>query len=173
MDALQDYARFAAEGQVLVGASLSVSKALTLYGARAGALVFPWTRDAPLQAALAMSCRGIYSNAPRAPQSLVVRLAKDGKAQARLADEHRHWSEKLDSRARALSDAMRSEKLPGIPWQGGFFVTLSAENPASVADKLKARGVFVVPIPKGLRVGLCGLRVRDVPIFALAYKESL
>ncbi len=173
MDALQDYARFAGEGQVLVGASLSVSKTLTLYGARAGALVFPWTRDASLQAALSMSCRGIFSNSPRAPQSLVVRLAKDGKAQARLADEHRHWSEKLTARAQALSDAMRVEKLPGVPWQGGFFVTLNADEPAAVASRLKDRGVFVVPIPKGLRVGLCGLRVQDVPIFTLAYKESL
>ena len=173
MDALQDYARFAAEGEVLVGASLSVSKTLTLYGARAGALVFPWTRDASLQAALSMSCRGIFSNSPRAPQSLVVRLAKDGKAQARLADEHRHWSEKLTARAQALSDAMRAEELPGVPWQGGFFVTLGAEDPIAVSDRLKNHGVFVVPIPKGLRVGLCGLRVQDVPMFASAYKQSL
>ncbi len=173
MAALQDYARFAVEGLVLVGASLSVSKTLTLYGARSGALVFPWTSDASLQAALSMSCRGIFSNSPRAPQSLVVRLAKDGKAQARLADEHRHWSEKLTARAMALSDALRMEKLPGVPWQGGFFVTLSAENPKAVAEKLKTRGVFVVPLPNGLRVGLCGLRVQDVPAFALAYRESL
>ncbi|MBL0312047.1 MAG: aminotransferase class I/II-fold pyridoxal phosphate-dependent enzyme [Holophagaceae bacterium] len=173
MAALQDYARFAVEGQVLVGASLSVSKTLTLYGARAGALVFPWTRDASLQAALAMSCRGIFSNAPRAPQSLVVRLAKDGKAQARLADEHRHWSEKLSSRAQALSGALRKEELPGVPWQGGFFVTLPAKNPTAVAGRLKDRGVFVVPIPQGLRVGLCGLSARDAPVFASAYKESL
>ncbi len=173
MEALQDYARFALEGRVLVGASLSVSKTLTLYGARVGALVFPWTRDASLQAALAMSCRGIFSNAPKAPQSLVVRLAKDGKAQARLADEHRHWSEKLNARAHSLSAALRMEKLPGVPWQGGFFVTLPAEDPLATAGKLKDRGVFVVPIPKGLRIGLCGLRAQDTPIFALAYKESL
>ncbi len=173
MEALQDHARFAAEGKVLVGASLSVSKALTLYGARTGALVFPWTQDAALQAALAMSCRGFFSNAPRAPQSLVVRLARDGKAQARLADEHRHWSEKLKARATALSEALRAEKLPGVPWQGGFFVTLVAENPAEVASKLKDRGVYVVPIEKGLRVGLCGLRAQDTPLFASVYRESL
>jgi aspartate/tyrosine/aromatic aminotransferase len=173
MEALQDYARFAEERQVLVGASLSVSKTLTLYGARAGALVFPWTREASLQAALAMSCRGIFSNAPKAPQSLVVRLAKDGKAQARLADEHRHWSEKLEARALALSDALRRGKLPGIAWQGGFFITLPAVDPLAVVGKLKDRGVFVVPIPKGLRVGLCGLRAQDAPAFALAYRESL
>ncbi len=173
MAALQDYATFAKEGKVLVGASLSVSKSLTLYGARAGALVFPWTQDAPLQAALAMSCRGIFSNAPRAPQSLIVKLAKDGKAQARLADEHRHWSQKLQVRAQALSDSLRSEALPGIPWQGGFFVTLPADHPKAVADRLKGHGVFVVPMPEGLRVGICGLKAEDTPRFAKAYKECV
>ena len=171
MAALQDYARFAAEGIALVGASLSVSKALTLYGARAGALVFPWTHDASLQAALTMSCRGIFSNAPRAPQSLVVRLARDGKAQERLADEHRHWSQKLQVRAHALSDALRAEKLPGVPWQGGFFVTLQAPDPQGLATKLRERGIFVVPMAEGLRVGVCGLKAADAPIFALAYRE--
>ena len=173
MAALKDYATFAAEGTVLVGASLSVSKALTLYGARAGALVFPWTRDETLQAALSMSCRGIFSNAPRAPQSVVVRLAKDGNAQKRLAREQRHWTGILQARAHALSDALRAQKLPGIPWQGGFFVTLQADDPGGAAAKLKERGIYVVPMESGLRVGVCGLKAGDAAIFALAYEESL
>ena len=39
-------------GGLLVGAALSLSKAFTLYGARAGGLVFPWCSDGALQAAL-------------------------------------------------------------------------------------------------------------------------
>lgn len=169
--ALRDYAAFAREGDVLVGASLSISKALTLYGARAGALVFPWSEDPGLQSALSMSCRGAFSNAPKAPQALVARLARDGKAQARLNDEHRHWSQVLESRALALSAALRSRRLRGLAWQGGFFVTLPAGDPAGVAEALKARGVFVVPIPEGLRVGICGLRAADAERFAEAYAE--
>lgn len=167
--ALRDYAAFAREGEVLVGAALSTSKALTLYGARAGALVFPWTSDARLQAALSMSCRGAFSNAPRAPQSLVMLLATDGRAQARLNAEHRHWSDVLECRARALSEALRGHKLKGFAWQGGFFVTLPARDPAGATEALKARGVFVVPIPEGLRVGICGLRAADAERFAQAY----
>jgi aspartate/tyrosine/aromatic aminotransferase len=167
--ALKDYAAFAREGEVLVGAALSTSKALTLYGARAGALVFPWTPDARLQAALSMSCRGAFSNAPRAPQSLVMLLATDGRAQARLNAEHRHWSDVLESRARALSEALRGHKLKGFAWQGGFFVTLPARDPAAATEALKARGVYVVPIPEGLRVGICGLRAADAEHFAQAY----
>lgn len=172
-EALEDYARFAAEGPVLVGAALSLSKALTLYGARGGALVFPWTRDAALQAALTMSCRGLFSNCPKAPQSLLLRLMKDGKAQARLAAEHAHWSQVLEARAHALSDALRGEKLQGVAWQGGFFVTLKAADPQGVAARLRDRGVFVVPMKEGLRVGVCGLRASDAARFAGAFREAL
>ena len=172
-EALDDYRAFAEEGAVLVGAALSVSKSLTLYGGRGGALVFPWTKDAALQAALAVSCRGLYSNCARAPQSLVVKLARDGKAVEALAAEHRHWSEVLEARAQALDAALKAEGLAGAPWQGGFFVTLPVDDPDGVCDRLKGRGVFVVPSPWGLRVGICGLKAGDAPRFARALKESL
>jgi len=171
--ALEDYGTFAREGEVLVGACLSTSKAPTLHRARAGALVFPGTGDAPLQSALSMSCRGLFSNVPRAPQSLVVRLAADGKAQVRLNDEHRHWSEVLEVRARAMSEALRARKLPGVAWQGGFFVILPAADPAGAARHMKTKGVFVVPIKEGLRVGICGLRAGDAPRLAETYAEAL
>lgn len=172
-EALDDYRAFAEEGIVLVGAALSVSKSLTLYGGRGGALVFPWTQDAALQAALAVSCRGLYSNCARAPQSLVVKLARDGKAVEALAAEHTHWSQVLEARVQALDAALKAEGLAGAPWQGGFFVTLPVEDPNGVCDRLKARGVFVVPSPWGLRVGICGLKAADAPRFARALKESL
>jgi aspartate/tyrosine/aromatic aminotransferase len=172
-EALDDYARFAEEGVVLVGAALSLSKSLTLYGARSGALVFPWTEDPALQAALSMSCRGLYSNCPKAPQALMARLARDGRAQERLSAEHRHWSEILQSRAQALNDALRKEHLGGVAWQGGFFTTLRVEDPQEVAAQLRDRGVFVVPLKEGLRVGLCGLRAEDTTRFAQAFREAL
>lgn len=172
-EALDEYRAFAEEGPVLVGAALSISKSLTLYGGRGGALVFPWTKDAALQAALAVSCRGLFSNCARAPQSLVVKLHRDGKALEALAAEHKHWSDILESRAKALDEALRAEGLAGAPWQGGFFVTLPVENPTGVCDRLKTHGVFVVPMPWGLRVGICGLKAADAPRFAAALKASI
>ncbi len=172
-EALDHYAHFASQGKVLVGASLSLSKSFTLYGGRAGALVFPWCPASELQAALAQSCRGNYSNCARAPHSVLLRLMKDGKAQEALAAEHRHWSEVLTARAKALDEALRAEGLPGAPWKGGFFVTLRVADPGTVNARLKERGVFVVPLPEGLRVGLCGIRIQDATRLASALKEAL
>ncbi len=171
-EALDDYRVFAAEGGVLVGASLSLSKAFTLYGARAGALVFPWSTDAALFAALSTSCRGTYSNCARAPMSVLLRMAGNNEAQEALAREHAHWSTVLTARANALDAALTHEGLAGAPWDGGFFVTLEMPEAMAVTDRLTREGVFVVPIPEGLRVGVCGLRVQDAPRFAAAIRNG-
>ena len=152
---------------------MSLSKCFTLYGSRGGALVFPWTTSIDIQSALTMSCRGLFSNCPRAPQSLVLRLAKDGKAQAAMAAEHRHWSEILASRAAALDAALLEQGLPGVRWQGGFFVTLRTSGHWAVFERLKAKGVFVVPVPEGLRVGICGLKAAEARRFAQALAEAI
>ncbi len=169
--ALKDYAALGAEGRVLVGASMSLSKAMTLYGARGGALAFPWCGDPALQAALTQSCRGTWSNCARAPQALMLRFARDGKAQARLAAEHRHWSEVLAARASALDAALGAEGLETLHWQGGFFVMAPAADPDAACERLKGEGVFTVPLPEGLRVGLCGLRAAEAPRFAQALRK--
>ncbi len=170
-EALDDYRAFGEEGAVLVGASLSLSKAYTLYGARAGALVFPWCSDTALREALTISCRGAYSNCARAPMMVLLRMTADAPAQAALAREHAHWSDVLTARADALDAALRAEGLPGAPWDGGFFITIELADSMAVSDRLMKEDVFVVPIPEGLRVGVCGLRVSDAPRFAAAIRK--
>ena len=170
---LDQWAELGAEGRVLVGASLSLSKALTLYGGRSGALVFPWVHDAALQAALATSCRGAFSNCARAGQSLLLRLERDEARQAALLAEHRHWSGVLEARALALDAALKGEGLAGAPWVGGFFIALKAADPGAVCASLKAQGVYVIPLPDGLRVGICGLPAAQAPRFAHAMAEAL
>ena len=167
-EALDDYARLGREGRVLVGAALSLSKALTLYGARGGALAFPWCADAGLQAALGAGCRGLWSNCSRPAQSLLVRLDGDPERLRDLEREHRHWSAVLAGRARALDAALRARGLEGVLWQGGFFTAIPVADPEGVGRRLRARGVYVVPLPAGLRVGVCGLREEDAPAFAEA-----
>ena len=171
--ALDDYAAFGATGEVLVGASLSLSKAFTLYGARAGALVFPWSTDRALGAALATSCRGTFSNCARAPMSVLLRMTRDQSAQRALADEHARWSTTLTQRADALDMALRAEGLSAAPWDGGFFVAILLDDPFAVAERLQAEGVFVVPMNEGLRVGVCGLKVSDAPRFAAALRKCI
>jgi aspartate/tyrosine/aromatic aminotransferase len=152
---------------------MSLSKSMTLYGGRCGALAFPWCVDPTLQAALTQSCRGTWSNCAKAPQALLLRLAADGKAQARLAAEHRHWSEVLAARASALDAVLATEGMDTLHWQGGFFVTVAARQPQLAFGRLKAEGVFTVPLPEGLRVGLCGMPTDAAPRLGKALGRAL
>ncbi|GAB1343203.1 pyridoxal phosphate-dependent aminotransferase [Gemmatimonas sp.] len=173
-EALDDYAAFGAEGKVLVGACLSLSKAYTLYGARAGALVFPWTTDTALQGALITSCRGTWSNCARGPMSVLNRISKDSTLQAGLESEHAAWRTLLARRAVALDTALKAEGLPGCAYDGGFFVTLDGGADAfATCERMQTRDVFVIPMPEGLRVGICAMREADAGRFAAAYRASL
>ena len=173
-EALDDYAAFGADGKVLVGACLSLSKAYTLYGARAGALVFPWTTDAALHGALITSCRGTWSNCPRGPMSVLNRISKDATLQASLEQEHAQWRTLLAKRAAALDAALRAQGLSGCVYDGGFFVTLDGgADPFATCEKMQAHDVFVIPLPEGLRVGICAMREGDAERFAQAYAASL
>ena len=173
-EALDDYASFGAEQGVLVCASLSLSKAFTLYGSRAGALVFPWSNDAALKGALVSSCRGTWSNCARAPMSVLLRMTRSETAQQALAAEHAHWRGVLTERVAALDAALKAEGLSGAAWDGGFFVMLPAPpDPFAVCEKLQAANVFVVPMAEGLRVGVCGMKAADAERFSKAYAASI
>jgi aromatic-amino-acid transaminase len=173
-EALDDYAAFGAEGTVLVGACLSLSKAYTLYGARAGALVFPWTTDHALQSALVTSCRGTWSNCARAPMSVLNRIAKDPALIAALETEHARWRTLLAERASAVDVALKAAGFPGAAYDGGFFVTLDGgADPVATCDRMQAHDTFVIPIPEGLRVGICAMRASDAGKFAAAYRAAM
>ncbi len=160
-EALDDYRAVGEAGRILVGACLSLSKAFTLYGARAGALVFPWVTDPSMFAALSTSCRGTYSNCARAPMHVLLRLIADPAQRKALESEHAHWRRVLAERADALDSALKREGFAGAPWDGGFFVTVPATNPRATSERLAQADVFVVPVPEGLRIGICGLRASD------------
>lgn len=173
-EALDDYAAFGAEGQVLVGACLSLSKAYTLYGARAGALVFPWTTDAALHGALITSCRGTWSNCARGPMSVLNRISKDPALEARLEQEHAQWRTLLAERAAALDAALKAKGFAGCAYDGGFFVTLDGgADPDATCERLQTHDVFVIPLPEGLRVGICAMKASDAETFASAYASAL
>lgn len=173
-EALDHYAEFGREGNVLVGACLSLSKAYTLYGARAGALVFPWTTEPALQAALITSCRGTWSNCARGPMSVLNRISKDPALQAALEVEHAQWRTLLADRANALDAALKAEGFPGAVYDGGFFVTLDGgADPMATCEKMQAHDVFVIPLPEGLRVGICAMKAADAGKFAAAYAAAM
>ncbi len=160
---LDEYAQWGSSSSVLLGASLSISKPLTLYGARCGALIFPWRTDDQLKKALATSCRGTFSNAPRAPQSLAKKLYKDPNHVMQLNSEQRAWSTILTNRADQLSHQLSEKNIHHSYFDGGFFITTPHSNPEKITQVLQQDDIYLIPLKNEIRIALCALKEKEIP----------
>ncbi|MDB4930281.1 MAG: Biosynthetic Aromatic amino acid aminotransferase alpha [Myxococcaceae bacterium] len=154
----------------------SGSKAFTQYGQRIGALV-ACTHDAAardaMQRALAWACRGTWSNCNAAGQYAVARCLTDAPLKAKVDAEREGLRALLDARVAAFNRAAQGTSLRYPRYDGGFFVTVFSAEAKAHAEKLKARGVFVVPSAGALRVALCSVAQADVATVVGAIDEVL
>jgi aromatic-amino-acid transaminase len=139
----------------------SASKSFTHYGLRVGALVAVVPDEKERQktaAALSYSCRGAWSNCNRGGMSAVARLLGEP-ALAKACDAER---DVLAARVKAFNTHAQAKGLRYPRYEGGFFVTVFADDAPARLLRLKEEGVFCVPQKGALRVALCSVPERDV-----------
>jgi aromatic-amino-acid transaminase len=153
-------------GRALVLVAWSASKSFTHYGLRVGSLVAVAAdakERARMAAALGYACRGTWSNCNRGGMAAITRCLVDPALRASVADERAGLVRLLADRVRAFNEAARPKGLRYPRYDGGFFVTVFANDAKAAAERMKADGVFVVPQPGALRVALCSVAAADVP----------
>lgn len=144
----------------------SGSKSYTHYGLRVGALIACEAEAgerAATQAALAYACRGTWSNCVRGGLAAVTTLLTDASLRAACDTERDQLKLLLQRRVEAFNAAAQPKGLRYPRYEGGFFVTVFHPEAEAQAERLRAKGVFVVPQKGALRVALCSVAVRDVP----------
>jgi len=183
------YARFGASGsegwiaqadRVLETATLLVawtaSKSFAQYGARVGALVavHPDAAErARIQNALAFACRGTWSNCNHGGQLAIAELLTDANLAAKVGVERAHLVRLLDERVQAFNREAARAGVRHPRYEGGFFVSVFAPDAEAAAERLKAQGIFTVPLPGALRVALCSTPARDVPRLVAGLKDCI
>lgn len=154
----------------------SASKAFGLYGQRVGALIActadPAQRTS-IQNAMAYACRGTWSNCNAAGQHAVARCLSDSALDAAVRSERARLIALLDGRVTAFNREAKGTSIRYPRYDGGFFVTLFAADPRASAERLKERGVFVVPGRDSLRVALCSVPEAQVPALVSALVECV
>lgn len=153
-------------GRALVLVAWSASKSFTHYGLRVGALCAiagDEAQKAELAAALTYACRGTWSNCSRGGMAAIARCLRDPELAAAVGAERAGLVGLLGGRVRAFNEAARGTGLRYPRYDGGFFVTVFADDAKAAAERMKAEGVFVVPQPGALRIALCSVAERDVP----------
>mgnify|MGYP001104551130 CR=1 FL=1 len=144
----------------------SASKTFTHYGLRVGAIVAcvpdPAERTAT-EAALSYSCRGTWSNCSRGGMRAITRLLTEPDLAAACDRERDELKALLGARVAAFNELAPKRSLRYPRYEGGFFVTVFAEDAQERAARMREKGVFVVPQKGALRVALCSVAAKDVP----------
>jgi aromatic-amino-acid transaminase len=162
--------------RVLVLVAWTASKTFTHYGLRVGALaaVVP---DAPeraeVAAALTYACRGTWSNCNRGGMVAVTRLLTDPDLRRAVDAERAGFARLLGERVEAFNREARAARLPYPRYDGGFFTTVFADDAEGAAKRMRAQGVYAVPIEGALRLGLCSVAKTDVPRLVRSVADAL
>lgn len=162
-------------GEALLLVAWTASKAFTQYGARVGALVATHPSAEArksIQAALAYSCRGTWSNCNHAGMLAITALLDDPKLRELAESGRARLKALLDERVRAFNAAAGAAGLDYPRYEGGFFVSVFVREPDSVAARMRESGVFVVPIAGAVRIALCSTAARDVPRLVQALSDA-
>jgi aromatic-amino-acid transaminase len=143
----------------------SSSKTFTHYGLRVGAVVAcvaDAKERAATEAAFSYSCRGTWSNCTRGGMRAVTRLLSEPDLRAACDAERDALKKLLAGRVAAFNALAPGKGLSYPRYEGGFFVTVFADDAQERALRMKEKGVFVVPAKGALRVALCSVAEKDV-----------
>lgn len=172
--ALAALKRLAHVATVLV--AWSASKTFTHYGLRVGALValVPDPAERGLvQAALTHACRGTWSNTNRGGLTAITRLLVEPDLRRAVDAERAAAVALLARRVDTFNGAARAAGLRHPRYDGGFFSTVLTADAPAAAERLRAAGVYVVPIRGALRLGLCAIATADVARTVAAVGKAL
>lgn len=145
---------------VLILVAYSMSKSYTLYGQRTGALAaFSTDKDViqEFEETNKWSCRATWSNINCGAQNLLVELYKNKNLRTELESDQAKLRDFVKSRAEIFVGEAKTCGLKIVPYKGGFFIAVPAENPKAVCEKLHDDLIFAVPLKLGVRVAVCSM----------------
>lgn len=147
----------------------TISKSLSKYGLRTAALIGIHNDHKvhdEFQNIIAISNRGTHGSVNSLGQLLVIELYKNKEALASYYNEFNHWKTVLRKRSEAFMNHINKDV--ATPYRDGFFVSIRCDNanPEEEVEKLKKENIFLIPLPKGIRVAICSIKEDRLPIVA-------
>ncbi len=139
--------------------AFSGSKSLTAYGMRIGAALIYTNRDEDQELIHMMFekvARGTWSNANNGAINTIINVFNQPE---KFIKNLKDASKMLAERTKAFLTAADEVGLQYYPTKEGFFITIKGiENRnEELYEKLKQEHIYVVPLPKGIRIAICAL----------------
>ncbi|MBR0260486.1 MAG: aminotransferase class I/II-fold pyridoxal phosphate-dependent enzyme [Selenomonadaceae bacterium] len=149
--------------------AFSMSKSYTFYGQRTGALIGVSPDKKIIEEFKDVgkySGRATWSNINRGAQALLVKLAADKDLSPIYEAERNELYQMVKRRADIFVSEANACGLRFVPYKGGFFIAVPADNPAEVCRKLHDDFIFAVPLKLGIRVAACSISTEKMHTLA-------
>ena len=117
--------------------------------------------------------RGSWSNCSRAAQSVMARIYADEELAARVTKERAEIRDMLLRRGKAFEEEAKKVGLVTVPFDAGFFVSIPCDDPDAVASKLEEKGIFTVPLAKGVRVSVASVSEEKCRVLPAEIKNAM
>lgn len=138
----------------------SASKTFTFYGMRTAAIIC-MAKTAEIaqefKSVSEFSARNFWSNCNRSGQQAIVNIYKDEELLKRVDEERADFREMLLERGRVFEEAAIKEGLNVVPFDAGFFACIACDKSDEISEKLAEKGLFAVPLAKGIRVSVASI----------------
>lgn len=160
---------------VMVVLAFSGSKTYSLYGLRIGAQMCLTKSKEEIEYfnnACEFSARATWSNAAKMGVSLVEVLMENKEYEEAFKKELNGASLLLLQRSIMFLEEAKEVGLETYTYRSGFFITIPCDG-LKVYEKLKAKGIYVVPLKQGIRISLSALSKKDIKGLAKIIKENI
>lgn len=145
---------------ILVMFSFSMSKGYTAYGQRTGALVAVSASKEVITEFKEINkytSRATWSNINRGAMTLLATIQKDKSTLAQFEKERDGFYKMIQERGNLFMQEANECGLNALPYKGGFFLSVPADDPQAVCDNLHEDLIFAVPLKKGVRIAACSV----------------
>ena len=145
---------------VFVMFAFSMSKGYTMYGQRTGAIIGLSSSEEIIEEfknVTKYTGRATWSNINRSAQYLLTSIQQDEAMLAQFEAERDDLYGVIRDRAAIFMKEAEECGLNALPYKAGFFISVPADDPAAVCDKLHDDLIFAVPLKKGVRIAVCSV----------------
>ena len=160
---------------ILTMFSFSMSKSFTMYGQRTGALIAVSSSKEVIDEFKDVnkySNRAVWSNINRGAQAFLAKLHQDKAASAALESERKQIYQMVQKRADVFVEEAKQCGLNFLPYKGGFFIAVPAEDPAAICNRLHEDLVYAVPLKLGVRIAACSVSLEKMKGIATKLKAA-
>lgn len=160
----------------LINFAFSGSKTFGLYGLRIGMSIGLSKNEEEIKQfynVVEYTARNNWGSSSKLGISIINNLLLNEEYLSMFKEEIKNVSKMLINRSKAFLEEAKKENLELLHFECGFFVCVPTNDSISLMNKLKTKGIYVVPLKSCIRIALCAISIDEAKRLPKIIKEVI